>query len=107
MKLRQQLRRLFKSQWTQIFGPALIVLESLAVAAAAATGDWTLAWAFPLLLAFFFLRALIIAVLLLSPILVAVIVVWAVYTHSKEKEQKKANLQASKGRRTTSSDSPQ
>ena len=107
MKLRQHLRRLFKSKWTQIFGPALIVLESLAVAAAAATGDWTLAWAFPLLLAFFFLRSLIIAVFLLSPILVAVIVVWAVYTHSKEKQQKKANLQASKGPGTMSSDSPQ
>ena len=107
MNLHQFLRRLLKSHWTQIFALALIVLESLAVAAAAAKGDWTLAWAFPILVVFFLLRALFIALFFLSPILIAVIVTWAVYTHSKEKQQKKANLQASKGRGTTTPDSAQ
>ena len=51
--------------------------------------------AFPILVVFFLLRALFIALFFLSPILIAVIVTWAVYTHSKgeaAEESQSSNL---------------
>lgn len=107
MKARQLLKRLFKSQWTRIFGPAIIVMEVLAVAASIVTGDWELPWLFPLFLVFFLFRAVLIAFLFLWPVFIAVIIVWAAYTRSKEKHQKKANLEASTRGPTTSSDGAQ
>ena len=94
MNSRQLLRRIFKSQWTQIFGPALVVLELIAAAASAVTGDWTLTWVVPILMAAFFIRALFFVVLVFFPVFVAVILVWAAYTLFKEKQKKKANLKA-------------
>lgn len=114
MNARQLLRRLFKSQWTRIFGPALIVLELLGVAAAVVTGDWSLTWVVPFFIVviflFTFIRLVIIALLFafyfLFPVLVAVIVVWACYTLFK-KQQKKANLGPSTRGVTTSADGAQ
>jgi predicted membrane protein len=111
---RQLLRRLLKSQWTRIFGPALIVLELLGVAAAIVTGDWSLTWVVPFFIVgfffFIFIRLVIIALLFaflfLFPVLVAVIVVWAAYTLFR-KQQKKANLEASTRGPTTSSNGAQ
>jgi len=85
----------------------MIGMELLAVAAAVVSGDWNLPWLFPLFLAFFVFRAVLIAFLFLWPVLIAVIVVWAAYTHSKEKREKRASLEASTGGRTTSSDGAQ
>ena len=112
MNARQLLRRLFK--WTKIFGPALIVLELLGVAAAVITGDWNLTWVVPFFIVgfflFIFIRLIIIALLFsflfLFPVLVAIIVVWAGYTLFK-KQKKKVNLEASARGPTTSSDGAQ
>ena len=95
MNARQLLARLFKSQWTRIFGPAIIVMELLAVVGAVVSGDWSLPLLFPLFLVFILFRAVLIAFLFLWPVLIAVIVVWAAYTHSKEKREKRASLEAS------------
>ena len=108
MNARQILRRLFK--WTKIFGPALIVLELLGIAAAVFTGDWTLTWVVPFFIVgfflFIFIRLLLFAILFFFPVLVAAIVVWAAYTLFK-KQKKKPNLEASTGGPTTSSDAAQ
>ena len=111
MNARQLLRRLFK--WTKIFGPSLIVLELLGIAAAVVTGDWSLTWVVPFFIVGFFLfiliRLIIITLLFsflfLFPVLVAVVVVWAGYTLFKK--QKKANLEASTRGQTMSSDGAQ
>ena len=111
MNIHQLLTRLFKSQWTRIFGPALIVLELLGVAAAVVTGDWNLTWVVPyiivLIVAFTFIRLLLFAFLFFFPVLVAIIVVWAAFILFKGKRQKKANLEASTRGPTTSSDRAQ
>lgn len=114
MNARQLLRRLFKSQWTRIFGPGLIVLELLGVAAAVVTGDWSLTWVVPFFIVgfflFIFIRLIIIAILFtflfLFPVLVAIIVVWACYTLFK-KQQKKANVEVSTRGPTTSTNGAQ
>ena len=110
MNARQLLRRLFKSQWTRIFGPALIVLELLGVAAAVVTGNWNLTWVVPfvivLIVGVTFIRLLLFAFLFFFPVLVAVIVVWAGYTLFK-KQQKKPNLEDPTRGRTTSSNGAQ
>lgn len=109
MNARQLLRRLFK--WTKIFGPAIILLEIIAAAGVALTGNWNLLWFIPyfivLLAAFILIRLVIIAFLGFFPVWIAILVAWAAFILFKGKRQKKANLEASTRGPTTPSDGAQ
>lgn len=108
MNPRQLLRRLFKSQWVRVFGPAVIVLELIAAAGVALTGDWNLLWFIPffivLVVAFVLIRVIIIAFIGLFPVWIAIIVVYAAFILFKGKRQKKADHETPAGKDTTTSE---
>ena len=111
LNARQLLRRLFKSQWLRIFGPAIILLEIIAAAGVALTGNWNLLWFIPyfivLFVAIILIRLVIIAFLGFFPVWIAILVVWAAFILFKGKRQKKANIEASTRGPATSSDAAQ
>lgn len=107
MNPRRLLRRLFKSQWLHVFGFAVIVLELIAAAGVALTGNWNLLWLIPfvivLVAAFILIRLIIIAFLSFFPVWIAIIVVWAAFILFKGKRQKKADHETSAGKDITTS----
>lgn len=104
---------MFKSlfKWVQVFGPAFILLEIIAAAGVALTGNWNLLWLIPyivvLFAAFILVRLVIITFLIaflwLFPLWVAIIVVWVAFILFKGKRQKGADHEIPAGNDTTTS----
>ena len=106
MDSHHRVRRLVKSPWIQI-GFVLIALELLTVAAAAATGDWNLAWIFAVLFVYILFRGLLFAVFILWPVLIVTIIVWAALRRGKERQEREANRETSTGEKASSSNGVQ
>lgn len=101
-----RVRRLVKSPWIQV-GFVLIALELLTVAAAAATGDWNLAWIFAVLFIYILFKGILFAVFILWPVLIVTIIVWAALRRAKEKQEKEADREPSTGKNASSSNGAQ